>query len=80
MKVKIMEGTTNVEKKEVYGVPALLSLFIPGLGQIVKGQVAKGILIMIASFVAVLLCLVLIGFVLYPIIWIWSIYDAYQDN
>lgn len=75
-----MEGTTNGVKKEVYGVPALLSFFVPGLGQIVKGQVAKGILIMIASFVAVLLCLVLIGFVLYPIIWIWSIYDAYQDN
>ncbi len=33
--------------KQVYGVPALLSLFVPGLGQLVKGQPGRAALVWI---------------------------------
>jgi len=60
-----------------YGFPALLSFFIPGLGQLVKGHILKGILIWIIGG--------LIGFfffwtIIIPfIIWIWNVYDAYNS-
>lgn len=60
-----------------HGLPALLSFFIPGLGQMVKGQFLVGILIMIATAFFALLCAVGIGFVLLPLLWIVQLYDAY---
>lgn len=65
---------------EKYGVPAILSFFIPGLGQLIKGQVWKGIGLMLGAFIAGLLSVVLIGLLIYPIIWIYSIYDAYNTQ
>jgi TM2 domain-containing membrane protein YozV len=57
-----------------HGVPALLSFFIPGLGQIVKGQAGKGILIFIGFFIG------LVAFVIPGVIlWIWQIIDAYNN-
>ena len=32
-------------EKQKHGIPALISFFIPGLGQIIKGDILKGILI-----------------------------------
>lgn len=58
-----------------HGVPAILSLFIPGLGQIVKGQVGKGIVIFFGVILGFML-LVIPG----VIIWIWQIADAYNKN
>jgi TM2 domain-containing membrane protein YozV len=60
--------------KQKHGVPALLSFFIPGLGQIVKGQVAKGIFTFIGVGLG-LLMLIIPGVV----VWIWQIVDAYND-
>jgi len=57
---------------------AILSLLINGLGQIYNGEVGKGILIMVVQVVNVLLMGILIGFVTGPIVFIWSIYDAYK--
>lgn len=65
--------------QDTYGIPALLSFFLPGLGQIIKGQTWKGIGLMLGSFISILLVFLLIGIVLYPVIWIYSIYDAYND-
>lgn len=64
--------------EETYGFAALLSFLIPGLGQIVKGQIWKGIGLMLGAFISGALAIVLIGFLTYPIIWIYSIYDAYN--
>lgn len=69
-----------MKEKKKYGVPAVLNIFWPGIGQIVKGQVSKGILIMIAAFVFALMCLILIGIPLYIILYIWAIYDAYNKE
>ncbi|UOQ76072.1 hypothetical protein MUN84_15870 [Hymenobacter sp. 5516J-16] len=35
--------------KMTYGLPALLSAFFPGLGQLVKGQILKAIVIWIVG-------------------------------
>lgn len=62
-----------------YGVPALLSFFLPGLGQLVKGQIGKGIGIFIGWFFSFILILTIIGAVVPLIIWIWQIIDAYNS-
>jgi len=63
--------------KQTYGVPALLSFFIPGLGQLIKGQILKAFLIWaVGGVVGFLLAWTLIV----PfIIWAWNVYDAYND-
>jgi len=46
------------------GLAAVLSFFIPGAGQMYNGQIGKGILFFITSWLVI------------P--WIWSIFDAYS--
>ena len=59
-------------------LPALLSVFIPGLGQLIKGHIFKAILIWILSGILVyfLLWTVVIPFCF----WIWNVYDAYNSK
>jgi len=59
------------------GLAAVLSFLIVGLGQIYNGQIGKGIGLIICYVISILLCFVLIGFILLPILWIYGIYDAY---
>ena len=59
-------------------VAAVLSALFPGIGQIYNRELEKGVVIMILSLLAVASALVLVGFVIYPIIWIYAIYDAYK--
>jgi TM2 domain-containing membrane protein YozV len=68
----VMSDTVNSTQK--HGIPALLSFFIPGLGQIIKGQVGKGILTFLGVGLG-LMFLVIPGL----IIWIWQIADAYNN-
>jgi TM2 domain-containing membrane protein YozV len=63
-----------VVNNQKHGVPALLSLFIPGMGQMVKGQVGKGIFILICTIIGYF-CLVIPGLILH----IWQIADAYNN-
>ena len=49
----------------------MISFFVPGLGQVIKGQVGKGIIIFLAMFP---LSLIIIGAAL---LWLWQIADAY---
>ncbi|GGG52710.1 hypothetical protein [Hymenobacter glacieicola] len=63
--------------KTTYGLPALLSVFVPGLGQLVKGQILKAILIWaLGGVVGFLLAWTL---VVPFLIWAWNVYDAYND-
>jgi TM2 domain-containing membrane protein YozV len=54
-----------------------MSFFFPGLGQLYKGRIGRGILIFIGQ-----VCMWLIGAILLFIptlaYWIWNIYDAYK--
>ncbi len=45
--------------KQKHGIPLLLSVFIPGLGQVVKSQVKKGVLIFFAPSIAFIILLFL---------------------
>lgn len=56
------------------GVPALLSLFIPGLGQIVKGQTGRGIAILVGTIIGYFI-FVIPGLIIH----IWQIADAYNN-
>jgi TM2 domain-containing membrane protein YozV len=60
------------------GVAVVLSFFIPGLGQIYNGQIMKGILFIILASAFGFLTVVLIGYILYPLFWIYNLYDAYN--
>ncbi|MFB6213828.1 MAG: hypothetical protein ABEJ07_04685 [Candidatus Nanohaloarchaea archaeon] len=43
-----------------------------------KGELWKGIGIALGALIAGALVIILIGFILYPVIWFYSIYDAYN--
>jgi len=79
-----MSGKT----KEKYGFPAILSFFIAGLGQIVKGEIGKGIAIIITQcvlgFLIGISMFTIIGPIVFGgiagIVWVWNIYDAYNTQ
>ena len=60
------------------GIAAVLSVFWTGVGQIYNGQIIKGLILIVVQMINAALMWVLIGFVTYPIVWIWGIYDAYK--
>ena len=60
------------------GLAAVLSFLFAGLGQIYNGSIGKGILMIVLQAINGLLMFVLIGFITYPLVWIWGIYDAYK--
>jgi TM2 domain-containing membrane protein YozV len=64
---------------DAHGVPAILSLIIPGLGQLVKGQIFKAIGIWVALAISSVMAYILIGLITTPIIYLWQIYDAYNN-
>jgi len=57
-------------------LPALASFFITGLGQLIQGRVGAALFWFCAAVVCTLLCFVLIGFLLLPLVWILCIVDA----
>ena len=59
------------------GLAAVASFFFAGLGQIYNGEITKGFLLMAIQIVNVVLMIFLIGFVLYLIVWVYGIWDAY---
>ena len=63
---------------QTYGLPAVLSFFIPGLGQLIKGQFLKGIAIWI---IGGLLTYLFWWTVVVPfLVWAWNVYDVYNSN
>ncbi len=60
------------------GLSALLSFFWSGLGQIYNGEIGKGIFFIVAQVINSLLMMVIIGFITWPIVWIWGMIDAYK--
>lgn len=60
------------------GVAALLSTIFAGLGQIYNEQIAKGLVFIVLAVVFAFSTLVLIGFILLPVFWVFNIYEAYN--
>lgn len=69
-------GTTE-EKSPILAL--ILSVFFPGIGQFYNGQPKKGIILIIAAIISLVLILILIGGVLYLIVWVYALYDAYTS-
>ncbi len=72
-----VKGAVGIGAKNP-GTAAVLSFFWTGLGQIYNGEISKGILLMIVQAVNVLLMLVIIGFITFPIMWVYGIWDAHK--
>lgn len=64
----------SAEKNVLLAV--ILSVFLPGLGQIYLGLDQKGSIFLIAYVVSAILILILIGFLLCFVIWIWALIDT----
>jgi len=62
-----------------HGVPAILSFLFPGLGQLIKGQIFKAIGIWLAMAISTAMIYVAVGLLTTPIIYLWQIYDAYNN-
>lgn len=60
------------------GIAAVLSFFWTGVGQIYNGQIVKGLILIGVQILNGLLMFLLIGFITYPLVWIWGMYDAYK--
>lgn len=71
-------ASVQTRERKSPGLAAVLSVIFIGLGQIYNGQIGKGIGFLIIGIVFVALMIVLIGFILYPLFWIYNIYDAYK--
>jgi len=69
----------RIKREEVKnpGIAAVLSVLYVGLGQIYNGEVGKGIGFIIIGIILIVSMFILIGFILYPIFWIFNVYDAY---
>jgi TM2 domain-containing membrane protein YozV len=59
---------------------AVLSFLLMGLGQAYNGEIVKAIIFLILYAISIFLTLFLIGFVTIPILWIWSMVDAYRSS
>ena len=60
-------------------VAALLSVLLVGLGQMLNGQVPKGLAMLGASLaIGLILTLTVVGVVLVPAVWVVSAIDAYR--
>ena len=66
--------------KKSEALALILSLLIPGLGQMYNGQVSKGAMMIVAAIVCAVLIFVFfpIG-ILYIVLWIYAMYDAFKD-
>jgi TM2 domain-containing membrane protein YozV len=60
------------------GIAAVASLIIPGAGQIYLGHLGRGLGFIVASFVAGLFSVFLVGIPFLLAIWVYAIYDAYH--
>ena len=56
----------------------ILSLIIPGVGEMYAGKVGKGVIILLLAILSAALIMLLIGFIMYPIVWIYSMIDSYN--
>ena len=71
--------TQQVQPNKNPGLAAVLSFFFTGLGQFYNGQIGKGVLFIVLGIVSIGLMIFLVGFILYPILLIYNVYDAYKS-
>jgi TM2 domain-containing membrane protein YozV len=57
-------------------IAAICNIFIPGLGQLVQGRIFAAIAFFVFWAISGALVIILIGYVMLPIVYIWAIIDA----
>jgi TM2 domain-containing membrane protein YozV len=62
------------------GKAVILSFLLIGLGQAYNGEIAKAVVFLILYALSIFLTFFMIGFVTIPILWIWSMVDAYRSS
>ena len=67
-----------IKSQKEPGIAAVLSFLFTGLGQIYNGQLGKGLFFICIQAVNVMLMMVVIGFITFPIFWVYGIWDAYN--
>ncbi len=73
----IKTKTTQASSKEKSTLLAvILSVLLPGLGQIYLGLDNKGAIFLIGYVISAILILLIIGFLLVIIIWVWALIDT----
>ena len=66
--------------KKSEALSLILSLLIPGLGQIYNGQVKKGAIMIVAAIVCAFVMFLFFPLAfLYLVLWIYGMYDAFKD-
>ena len=70
--------TRTVQTEKSPALAAILSFLIVGLGQVYLGLNKRGIILFLAAVVSVILMFVLVGFLLWLIVWGYAIYDAFN--
>ena len=66
--------------KKSEALSLILSLLIPGLGQIYNGQVKKGAIMIVAAVVCAFVMFLFFPLsFLYLVLWIYGMYDAFKD-
>ncbi len=68
---------TATQKKNP-GLAAIASFFFSGLGQIYNGEIGKGFLLIGVQIINVFLMVIFIGFITFPLVWVYGVYDAYK--
>jgi tetratricopeptide (TPR) repeat protein len=68
-----VQGVPPVTGEKSPGIAALLSFFLPGLGQVYNGDFTRGLLFLVVTCIGIFL-LVIPG----VIVWIYQVYDAYS--
>ena len=69
-----------VSQEKNVALAAILSFLFPGLGHLYNGLTTKGISFIIAYIVSLVLIVLVIGFVLVFIVWIWALFDAIKTT
>src|SRR5512147_1456992 len=59
---------------------ANLSFLCIGLGQVYNREIAKAVVFIMLYALSIFLTFFMIGFVTTPILWIWSMVDAYRSS
>lgn len=68
--------TIIVNQQPSQALPALVNVFLPGVGQLIQGRFLACIAWWLAFAVSIALMMAVIGFVTTPILWLACIVDA----
>ncbi len=61
------------------GLALVASFLVPGLGQLVNGELAKGAVFLLAYLAALISVFAVIGLLAVPVVWVWAMVDAYRS-